>query len=279
MDQLQEVGHFGDGRYSVMSNRNWWKISAISLAVFCIAMIFQVGGPAVAHDNEIVNANILTRVLHLRVGDMTGTAFTVEVDGRQYFVTAKHLTGEKDIEEIEIWRKGWHRLRVNVVGIGKGMEDIIVLSANEMLTQLLPVNVGSDGITVGQNVRFLGFPLGLALDYMIERGEMRLPLVKAGILSGMKFENKVSLLLVDGHNNKGFSGGPVIFKPLDNGEDVWKIAGVISAYRIEDVDVRDKMGRILGTADGNSGILLATGIESALKLIELNPIGFPVTGK
>ena len=232
-----------------------------------------------AHDNEIVNANILTRVLHLRVGDMIGTGFTVEVDGRQYLITAKHLTGEKDIEEIEIWRNGWHRQRVDVVGIGKGTEDIIVLSAGGILTQTLPINVGNEGIIVGQNVRFLGFPLGLALDYMMERGGVRLPLVKAGILSGMKFENKVSLLLVDGHNNAGFSGGPVVFKPLENEEDVWKIAGVVSGYQIENMAVKDKMGRIVGSADGNSGILVATGIETALKLIESNPIGFPVGGK
>ena len=232
-----------------------------------------------AYGNEIVNANILTRVLHLRVGDMTGTAFTVEVDERQYLVTAKHLTGGKYIDEIEIWRDEWSRLRVDVVGIGKGTEDIIVLSAGGILTQTLPINVGNEGIIVGQNVRFLGFPLGLALDYMMERGGVRLPLVKAGILSGMKFENKVSLLLVDGHNNAGFSGGPVVFKPLGNEEDVWKIAGVVSGYQIENMAVKDKMGRIVGTADGNSGILVATGIEAALKLIELNPIGFPVAGK
>ena len=260
-------------------NQNRWRMSAIYVVVVTVAMILRVGGPAMAHDYEIVNSNILTRVLHLKVGSMTGTAFTIEVDGRQYLVSAKHLTGEKDIDEIEIWWKGWHRLQVDVVGIGKETEDIIVLSADEMLTQTLPVNVGSGGITVGQDVRFLGFPLGLASGYITERGEIRLPLVKAGVLIGMKFENKISRLLVDGHNNKGFSGGPVVFKPLGDGKDVWKIAGVVRAYYTENVDVKDKMGQIVGSAEVNSGILLATGIESALKIIELNPIGFPVAGK
>ena len=221
------------GEETHMGNQNRWKISALFVVVVSVAMVLLVGGPAKAHDNEIVNANILTRVLHLKVGSMTGTAFTIEVDGRQYLVSAKHLTGEKDIDEIEIWRKGWHRLQVDVVGIGKGTEDIIVLSADEMLTQTLPINVGSGGITLGQNVRFLGFPLGLASGYITERGEIRLPLVKAGILIGMKFENNVSRLLVDGHNNKGFSGGPVVFKPLGDGKDVWKMAGVVSGYYTE----------------------------------------------
>ena len=47
----------------------------------------------------------------------------------------------------------------------------------------------------------------------------------------------------------------------------------------KNVAVKDKMGQIAGSAEVNTGILLATGIESALKLIELKPVGFPVTGK
>ena len=260
-----------------MKGRNGWRVLAISLVM--VVVVIQTGIVAMAHDNEIVNANILTRVLHLKVGDKIGTAFTVEVDGKQYLITAKHLTGERGIDEIEIWRQGWRRIRVDVVGIGKEREDIIVLAADRMSTQTLPVEVGSEDIIVGQNVRFLGFPLGIAQDYMVERGGMRLPLVKGGILSGMKIEKKMSWLLVDGHNNGGFSGGPVVFRPLGNREGVWKIAGVISGYQIESMEVRDEMGQKIGSAKGNSGILVATGIEIALKLIESNPIGFPVTGK
>ena len=260
-----------------MKGRNGWRVSAISLVI--VVVVVQTGIVAMAHDNEIVNANLLTRVLHLKVGDKTGTAFTIEVDGKQYLITAKHLTGERGIAEIEIWRQGWRRIRVDVVGIGKGEEDIIVLATNRMLTQTLPVEVGSGGITVGQNVRFLGFPLGIALNYMVERGGMRLPLVKGGILSGIKFEKGMSWLLVDGHNNRGFSGGPVVFRSPGDRQGVWKIAGVISSYQIESVDVRDEIGQITGSAEGNSGILVATGIDIALKLIESNPIGFPVTGK
>ena len=230
-----------------------------------------------AHDNQIVNANILTRVLHLKVGDKIGTAFTVEVDNKQYLVTAKHLTGDQEIEELEIWRKGWRKINIAVVGFGIDREDIIVFAADRILTQTLPVEVGSGGITVGQNVRFLGFPLGISMDFMEEQGGTRLPLVKGGILSGMKFEDRVSWLLVDGHNNRGFSSGPVVFRSPSDKSEVWRIAGVISGYQIETVNVRDEMGQIVGSAEGNSGILLATGIEAALRLIKSKSIGFPVS--
>ena len=238
-----------------MRNPARLRIAALSMFLGVAMMGLQVGGFAMAHDNEIVNTNILTRVLHLKIGEMTGTAFTVEVDGRQYLITAKHLTGESGIEELEIWQEGWHRFKVSVVGMGTGREDVAVLSTDRVLTQTLPIDVGSGRITVGQNVRFLGFPLGIATDYIMEQEGMRLPLVKGGILSGMKFENKVSWLLVDGHNNGGFSGGPVVFKLLGSEKAVWKITGVISGYQIEGVNVRDQAGRIIGSAEGNSGIL------------------------
>ena len=258
-----------------MRSRIKCGIFALSVVVVIAVLVVQFEGVAMAHDNEIVNANILTRVLHLKVGEKTGTGFTVEVDGRQYLITAKHLTDGKEIDEIKIWHKTWQAIKVTVVGIGKGKEDVIVLASDKVLTQTLPVDVGSGSIIVGQNVRFLGFPLGLTQDYMIEDGGMRLPLVKGGILSGMKFENETSWLLVDGHNNRGFSGGPVVFKPLGAGNEVWRIAGIISGYRIEYVDVKDKLKQTIGIAEGNSGILVATGIKTALKLIELNPVGFP----
>ena len=260
-------------------NQIVWRMSPLSVFFVVAVIVFQVGGTVMAHDNQIVNANIMTRVLHLKVGDVIGTGFTIEVDGRQYLITAKHLTGERDIGEIEISWEQWRRTKVSVVGMGEGREDIAVLSAKGALTQSLPIEVGSGGITVGKSVRFLGFPLGIAMDFLMEQGSTRLPLTKGGILSGLKYENTVSWLLVDGHNNAGYSGGPVVFKPLGNGQELWKIAGVISGYRIEDVDVRDAAGQMIGSAAGNSGILIATGIETALKLIASNPIGFPVAAK
>ena len=83
-----------------MRNPARLRIAALSMFLGVAMMSLLVGGFAMAHDNEIVNANILTRVLHLKIGEMTGTAFTVEVDGRQYLITAKHLTGESGIEEL-----------------------------------------------------------------------------------------------------------------------------------------------------------------------------------
>lgn len=231
-----------------------------------------------AQVHEIPTSNILDRIVPIKVGDGLGTAFTIEVDGRQYLITAKHITNNQEVEEVEIWIDGWKPLKVKTVGIGKGNEDIIVLATKMMLTGTLDIEVGSGGIALGQNVRFFGYPIGFEKYQLIEG--RNLPLVKAGILSGFKDEEGASWLLVDGHNNGGFSGGPVIFKPLEGNAKKWKIAGVISGYQIEGAVVKDdKTGERIGYAEGNSGILIATAIEVVLKLIKLNPIGDPVKKK
>ncbi len=245
-----------------------------------------------AQASELPTSNILYRVLPIKVGIKEGadfiikegTAFTIEVDGKQYLITAKHVTNNQAVEIIEIWRSGWTTVKVKTVGIGKENADIIVLAANTKLTHTFEIETGSGGIILGQNVRFLGFPRknelgGLDIEvYMTQAKEWRIPVVKAGVLTAIKSEKGVSQLLVDGHGNKGFSGGPVIFKSFEGKTEIWKIAGVINRYEPELLSVFDSKGKKIENlvVMGNSGILVATGIEEALELIKSNPIGHPV---
>lgn len=239
-------------------------------------------GIALSHSSEIPNTNILYRVLPIKVGSDLGTAFTIEVDGKQYLITAKHITNNQAVEVVEIWRNGgWNPIKVRTVGIGKEDEDIIVLATDERLTATFEIELGAGGIVLGQNVKFLGFPFGIK-EYMNHPKEWGIPTVKGGILTIIiEPEKDVSWLLVDGHGNKGFSGGPVVFKPLGEKDGRWKIAGVTSRWprpikTARAVVTDNKTGEIIGYTEVNTGIVVATGIEVALNLIKSNPIGFPV---
>lgn len=82
-----------------------------------------------------------------------------------------------------------------------------------------------------------------------------------------------SPLYLDGINNPGFSGGPVIASQLGIGGHM-AIVGVISGYRtnagtflFEDMDT----GLL---ARENSGLILATYIGQVLRTIDANPIGY-----
>jgi len=98
--------------------------------------------------------------------------------------------------------------------------------------------------------------------------------VKSGVLSGLDGTTPPLELWVDGHNNLGFSGGPLVFKPaLDQG---YRVVGVISSYRCSHLPVYNRSGQPIGVFPENSGIVVAHNIEFAKELIDRNPVGFPL---
>jgi hypothetical protein len=96
------------------------------------------------------------------------------------------------------------------------------------VTSAGPVLLGTDGVIFGQQVSFLGFPFGWFQKCNIELNDMRpLPFVKTATVSSLNLGDE-SVLVLDGINNIGFSGGPVCFKKPE--ERYSRICGVISGY-------------------------------------------------
>ena len=104
----------------------------------------------------------------------------------------------------------------------------------------------------------------------------------SGIVSGFQFGGAggASSIWVDGHNNRGFSGGPVVFQPVQaptRDECRWKIAGVTSGYVNAPVEVKSVTGGpTAAVAIANAGLLRAVPMRVVRELIALNPIGFPI---
>jgi len=92
-----------------------------------------------------------------------------------------------------------------------------------------------------------------------------IPFVKKACLSSIVFS--IGLLLLDGNNNPGFSGGPVCFKFPEN--DTFKIAGVISGYRYNKTTVFDNTDKETGMyVKENTGIVYAYDIKYALEIAQ-----------
>ena len=73
----------------------------------------------------------------------------------------------------------------------------------------------------------------------------------------------------DGHNNPGFSGGPVCYKSMDTPDGAMSIAAVISGYRFEKQDVLDESGQPTGNyVKSNTGIIFAYDIREAVRVAE-----------
>jgi len=159
----------------------------------------------------MITANVIHRVFRIRVDQTEGTAFTIDKDRREYLVTAKHIADTVTAgREIEVFgNSAWASLRIELVGHSSGDSDISVLAANRPLTPPgLPMPATSKGVIYGQDMYFLGFPYGFLGKHVFGSNGYPLPFVKRATLSLLDG----TTYLLDGHNNPGFSGGPVVWK-------------------------------------------------------------------
>jgi hypothetical protein len=217
-----------------------------------------------------VTANVLTRVFRIRTGawdQNSASCFTIEVDNRQYLITADHVVpdvlagGTIDV----LLSQQWESLRVvSIAHIPARESDIAVISLQQVISQTLPLEPTGDGLTIGQEVFFLGYPHGMSMT-LPDLHPTPLPFVKHAILSAWERDSTGRLrMILDGVNNPGFSGGPVVFTPSAGG--AFRVAGVVSFFRFLSVSVLDQEGRDTGTrAEVNAGLITANHIDHAIQ--------------
>lgn len=188
-------------------------------------------------------SNVLYRVLRIRTAISTGSAFTIEVDGKQYLITARHLLkGFGNEGEIELWIEGrWSRIRARAIYPSRELVDIAALDLGRLVTITFPLTASSGGLTLGQQVYFLGYPYGLGTSVFepAPPGFGEVPFLKSGIVSALDDRDpEANILYLDGHNNPGFSGGPIVFWHPESGS--FRVAGVVRGYRNESLPVLKK---------------------------------------
>lgn len=221
--------------------------------------------------------NVYDRVFFVRGLDY-GTGFTVDVDSRQYLVSARHVVGD------EVGRHGlsvfyarqWQSLPTEFVGAGVGEIDITVLAPKVRLSPALPLEPSVGGFALGQEVFFAGYPYKMWSDGGAVMRGRPLPFVKRGTLSAaMDQADEIKRLYVDATCNLGFSGGPLVF--ASPGTTELRVAGVVSKFKIEYESVVTVDGEDSGMRVAyNTGFLVAYSIKYALDLIRANPIGLPI---
>jgi S1-C subfamily serine protease len=215
----------------------------------------------------MITSNIYERVLKLTTTVGQGSAFTLEVNGVQYLVTAKHVLPDTNPVQGELLIRGiTSTFTLECVPGVHPDADIAVLKLPSFVTPTLelPLVPFFDSIVYSQDIYFLGFPYGLALS--AEQVDL-FAFVKKGILSATAWTpSGVHLLYLDGFNNPGFSGGPVVFYHSATHQP--HLAGVVSGYRTEAQCVRIA-GQVTSAAVlTNTGIVLATNIKHAMEAIE-----------
>ena len=175
--------------------------------------------------------NVLGRTFFVK-DEEYGTGVVIDFDEKLYLITASHLLstpydGQLKMKTSEKWEDFFsHKLIARNI-----RHDIAVLELNydETVYQAfsnLPLPLNSAGLVLGQHVHFLGFPFKMTQHVNFEHFENRpYPMTKGAILS-MISEGE---LILDGMNNIGFSGGPIVFYY----EGRQNVCGIVTRYKEE----------------------------------------------
>ena len=233
--------------------------------------------PTVAKAEGMVNRAVLERVFSIQMGDKRGSAFTIEVEGRQYLITARHITEPRPKDGlIQVFREsGWLNLPYQQITVLPASVDIAVLALQQQLSPTSLVVTASAGQTfLSQEVFFLGYPFNLAIQGVAVNNGYPLPFVKRGIVAAFQqIGQPTGFLIVDGINNPGFSGGPVVdVRNIDRPA----VIGVVSGYRFNEEPVFRGKTRTKFNVQANTGLLIAYPIERAIEAIRRKPIGFKI---
>ncbi len=247
--------------------------------------------------------NILFKTLMIKSKAEKGTMFSIEVDNREYWLTAKHiLTGRKtglagEVKESSISVDvldpigeaiKWNTIQFAVIDPGKDI-DIVVLVPNVKLQDIgiRSLRVSSEDFGMGHECSFLGYPFATTWTATFQNStKYKMPFIKTCHISGI-IRQPAAVLVLDGINNPGFSGGPVLYRT--GAEQV--VLGVIAGYHAEPGEVhsievpdvptavqapdnkKQQATKKKDVVDLNTGIILAFMADVAVDAIKKNPIG------
>jgi hypothetical protein len=215
----------------------------------------------------LVPAQCWLRTFKLSIGTYSGTAFVISRHDRQWLITAKHivdaaaalgnyavnLTGHQGGQPLV--NAGLFPVPVTEPGA-----DVAVFSLGDekIAREDLPLTASAGGVYMSQDVFFLGYPLNLQLSMST------LPMVKRGIISQRAIINGVNVWLVDGMNNPGFSGAPLVFTSATGYPADWNVLGVVGSYVNQEIAVQGGAGVV----PTNSGIIVVYDIKHATDAID-----------
>jgi hypothetical protein len=241
----------------------WLRASGVAAVVLCSLLT------PVVLAQDAVPVEILQRTLFVRNGNEGGTAFTVDYQGKVYLITARHVVTGLPVTgaTIQVWQTDKWADYKTIKTLFPSSDDVDIAVLETLKKVAKPYGItpaqGNEGGTFGQAVWFLGYPFGLGS----RMKNVQFPFIKRGTMSAIDATNPDAIVLyIDGFNNPGFSGGPIVF--WDFGSHAYRILGVVKGYKPEAAQIQ-----VNGVATDtnilvNSGILVGYSIKHAMDAIE-----------
>ena len=189
--------------------------------------------------------HVFERVFRIFHEGRTVTGYVLDIERSQYFVSAAHVfEGALSIKELSIFHGSkWKTMPVEVVFNSHEIGDTIVFRLAHKIINSRPIDFSSNFV-LGAWAYFLGFPLSFGSECSKINNDYPIPFIKGGLISNF-YTSKEGLveIYLDGHNNKGFSGGPVVFENPKKKLD-FRIIGTVSGYYTESTihnETKDEM--------------------------------------
>lgn len=220
--------------------------------------------------NNYLSEIFLRNTFEIHIASKKQTAFLIEHKSINYLVTARHIFLDKPVRtEFKLFNSQAQNNLENYSGTvfynDNPSVDLVLIKPTgipyrKAITLENTVNV------LGDSGYFLGFPFDFKT---ITSGNFNLgypiPLVKKATYSGVALDNNVSYVLLDGINNPGFSGGPIIFRSSDGKKQ--ELIGVIGGYFTFQTNYTNDSGGSV-TLPNNSGIIFGTRTKHILEILE-----------
>ena len=238
----------------------------------------------------IPTTNIIQKTFLIQQGNSPGTAFAIETDGREYLITARHVVPDTSKPIAIVQDEKLKPLPVTGIYHHPGEPDVAAITLGQQIAPRYPVELSNSGTVLGQDVVFVGFPFGWNNTQYDFNNGYPIPFVKAAIVSASIFKNKTSFVYLDGHNNPGFSGGPIAADHMPHKDSKLgpKIIGVVSGFKFEHTPHPSRINPPPKSFGGypiaddhvhltNSGFLKGYDIKHAIEIAQANPQGFKLS--
>ena len=176
----------------------------------------------------MITSNILQRVLYIRCWNQTWTAFTIDTDEKQYFITAKHFFIDPSCK-VEIFKWGkWEIINLKSIAWLPNWIDIALFELEWFITPNHKILLGINWTFLAEDCYFLWFPFWKSMEGWEINLQLPLPFVKKWIVSAIYAHD--NMFFIDGHNNEWFSWGPVVTMNRANNDVkvIWVMSGFIS---------------------------------------------------
>lgn len=185
-----------------------------------------------------IGENITRRVLYLQnnVGN-TASSFVLEKNNKSYIVSVKHFLSnsiESDCVQFFIMQNDKWLRQEGVVHFHTDPNiDIVVIELDYNIfgnNKIDYLNFTGDFL-IGAEGYFFGYPMGFKSEMLGNKNDgLPIPLFKKCIYSGSIREKGNPVILLDGNNTLGFSGGPVFILGFTNNQWSYFLTGFVAGY-------------------------------------------------